>query len=119
MVKKEITNLEANVQNAQKYSVFASHAKQVIYHNKAPLISSTGKVRHHSLSSARNAVMVVSMTQLRGSVKVAPQSMDSPVKFATNKDACRVRMAIICPEEDARVVPRSLRIVRNVTQQNV
>ena len=52
-------------------------------------------------------------------MKVAPQSMDLPVSIATNKDACRVRMATICPEEDARVVPRSLKIVRNVTQQNV
>lgn len=52
-------------------------------------------------------------------MRVAPQHMDSPVSIATNKDACRVRMATICPEEDARVVPRSSRTVRNVTQQNV
>ena len=123
MAKRVITNLKANVQNVQKYSVFVKNAKQVLLNLQAPLISSTGKARRHPyphfILSARNAVMVVSMTLQRPSVKVAPQSMDSPVNIAMNKDACRVRMATIYPEEDARVVPRSLRIVRNVTQQNV
>lgn len=69
MAKKTITNLEVNVRDVQKYSVFAGNAKQDMFDLRAPVISSTGKVRRHlyphSILSARNAVMVVSMTRYK------------------------------------------------------
>lgn len=69
MAKKTITNLEVNVRDVRRYSVFVSNVKQDMLDLRALVISSTGKVRKHlyphSILSARNAVMVVSMIRYK------------------------------------------------------